>query len=453
MGIQEKMSLGKKLQHMAGALRHAQPYKPEYKPLCQTLSKPIRTTAALLKSENSGSQKRRKFMSHSVSTQHLSGRAALLAFAFLFVASSVTPVFAQYKRTDLASNQPGVAPSTDQQHLINSWGLTALPTSPFWLSDNGSGFSTLYSVVGQQIQITQIPLFVTIPASASSPAGTAGTPTGIVGNISPTDFTVTENGKSGPALFIFDTLDGTISAWNPDVDGLVPIPGTSANSSHATIVADQVVAGATYTGLAIATNKEGQTFLYAADGGPNRAVDMFGGPFGGTFAFVKSFNDPKIPKNFTTYGIQTINGEIWVTFTALNKAQGGFVDVFATDGTLLRHDALHGPLHSPWGIALAPADFGPMSNAILISNNISRGRVNAFDPKSGGFLGPLRDANGNPIEIDGFGRCSSVRTAARTARIISCSSPVARTVMPTGFSASSRSDNKLAAGRFRASRG
>ena len=108
--------------------------------------------------------------------------------------------------------------------------------------------------------------------------------------------------------------------------------------------------------------KKGQTFLYAADGGPNRAVDMYNG----TFAFVKSFSDPQIPKEFTTYGIQAIKGEIWVTFTPLDKAQGGFVDGFATDGTLLRHDAIHGPLHSPWGIALAPADFGPMSNAILI---------------------------------------------------------------------------------------
>jgi len=342
--------------------------------------------------ENSGSQKRRKFMSHSVRTPHLCGHGTLLAFAVFFVASSVTPVFAQYKRTDLASNQPGVAASTDQQHLINSWGLTALPTSPFWLSDNGSGFSTLYSVVGQPIQITQIPLFVTIPPSKKGPAGIAGTPTCAVGNISPkaTDFPVTGNGKSLPALFIFATLDGTISAWNPVVDGV------QNTSSHATIVADKVVAGATYTGLAIATNKEGQTFLYAADGGPNRAVDMYDG----MFKFVKSFSDPKIPRNFTTYGIQAINGEIWVTFTALNKAKGGFVDVFATDGSLLRHDAIHGPLHSPWGIAIAPADFGPMSNAILISNNISRGRVNAFDPKSGGFLGPLRDANGNPIEID-----------------------------------------------------
>jgi uncharacterized protein (TIGR03118 family) len=343
---------------------------------------------------NSGLQKKRKSISNSVSTHYLSGHAAaLLACAILFVTSSVTPVLAQYKRTDLASNQPGVAPSTDQQHLINSWGLTALPTSPFWLSDNGSGSSTLYTGGGQQI-----PLFVTIPASASSPAGTTGTPTGIVGNISPTatDFTVTEKGASARALFVFATLDGTISAWNPGVDGELTDPSTGNTSSHATIVADQVVPGATYTGLAIATNQEGETFLYAADGGPNRAVDMFDG----TFTFVKSFSDPNIPKDFTPYGIQAINGEIWVTFTPLNKAQSGFVDVFATDGTLLRHDALHGPLHSPWGIAQAPADFGPMSNAILISNNISRGRVNAFDPKSGAFLGPLRDANGDPIEID-----------------------------------------------------
>jgi hypothetical protein len=127
------------------------------------LSKPIRPTMAL-KSEILGSPKRRKLMSHSVRTHHFSGRAAIPAFAILFVASSVTPVFAQYKRTDLASNQPGAAPSTDQQHLINSWGLTALPMSPFWLSDNGSGFSTLYTGSGQQI-----PLFVTIPVVGKQP--------------------------------------------------------------------------------------------------------------------------------------------------------------------------------------------------------------------------------------------------------------------------------------------
>jgi uncharacterized protein (TIGR03118 family) len=89
-----------------------------------------------------------------------------------------------------------------------------------------------------------------------------------------------------------------------------------------------------------------------------------------------------------------------VTYTALNKGQGGFVDLFAPDGTLVKHFAVHGPLHSPWGIALAPDNFGPMSNAILITNNTPRGRINAFDAATGAFLGPLRDANNQPIEID-----------------------------------------------------
>ncbi len=292
---------------------------------------------------------------------------------------------AQYQRTDLVSNQPGVAPTTDL-HLVNAWGLVALPTSPWWVSDNGTGFSTLYNGAGQQPQ-----LFVTIPPAPASPAGTLGTPTGIVGNISTiaTDFKITENTTSARSIFIFATLDGTISGWNPAIGGATGL-------SHATLAVDRSSVGAVYTGLAIATNQDGQTFLYAADGGPNRRVDIFDGQFG----LVKSFDDPGIPKNFTPYGIQTINGQIWVTFTALNKAQGGFVDVFDPEGNLVKHFAVHGPLHSPWGIALAPADFGPMSNSILISNNISRGRINAFNPETGQFLGPLRDANGQVIEVD-----------------------------------------------------
>jgi uncharacterized protein (TIGR03118 family) len=303
----------------------------------------------------------------------------------LLTALTITTASAQYIRTDLVSNQPGVAPTTDPR-LANGWGLVALPTSPYWVSDNDTGFSTLYTATGQQI-----PLFVTIPPAPGSPAGTLGTPTGIVGNISTNanDFTITENGVSRPSVFIFATLDGTISGWNPMIGGATGL-------SHATIAANRSDVGAVYTGLAIATNQEGQTFLYAADGGPNRRVDMFDG----SFKPVKSFDDPAIPKGFTPYGIQTINGQIWVTFTALNKAQGGFVDVFDTEGNLVKHFAVHGPLHSPWGIALAPADFGPMSNAILISNNISRGRINAFNPETGQFLGPLRDANGKVIEVD-----------------------------------------------------
>ena len=299
----------------------------------------------------------------------------------------ITTAFAQYIRTDLVSNQERVAPNIDPR-LLNAWGLVALPTSPYWVSDNNSGFSTLYTSLG-----AQIPLFVTIPPAPRSPAGTLGTPTGIVGNIStnPTDFTITENGVSKPSVFIFATLDGTISGWNPAIGG-----ATSPPDSHATIAVDRSSAGAVYTGLAIATNQGDQTFLYAADGGPNGRVDMFDGAFN----LVKSFDDPAIPKGFVPYGIQAINGQIWVTFTALNKAQGGFVDVFDTEGNLVKHFAVHGPLHSPWGIALAPANFGPMSNAILISNNTSRGRINAFNPETGKFLGPLRDANGKAIEVD-----------------------------------------------------
>ena len=309
--------------------------------------------------------------------------------AFLCLSMFTAPAQAQYQRTDLVSNQAGAAPLQDQ-HLLNGWGLVSLPTSPYWVSDNASGFSTLYTAAG-----TQVPLFVSIPAAPSTPAGTLGTPTGIVGNISPnpSDFTFTENNKSGPAVFIFASLDGTITAWNPTVDPTNPITHVSV----ATLTpADRSSAGAVYTGLAIAVNQSKQAFLYAADDSPNRRIDMFDS----SFNFVKSFSDPDIPQDFTPYGIQAINGQIWVTYTALNKAQGGFVDVFDTAGNLVKHFAVHGPLHSPWGIAKAPANFGPMSNAILISNNTSRGRINAFNPETGDFLGPLRDAGGQPIEID-----------------------------------------------------
>src|SRR6266513_636087 len=316
------------------------------------------------------------------------------------IALTITTGSAQYKRTDLVSNGPGPAPFTDP-HLVNAWGLVALPTSPWWVSDNGTGFSTLYNGAGQQVQ-----LFVTVPPAQTRPAGTLGTPTGIVGNISTnaTDFTITENGQSKPSVFIFATLDGTISGWNPAIGG-------ATGNSHATIAADRSDVGAVYTGLAIATNQAGQTFLYAADGGPNRRGDMFDG----TFTPVKSFDDPAIPNGFTPYGIQTINGNIWVTFTALNKAQGGFVDVFDTEGNLVKHFAVHGPLHSPWGIALAPADFGPMSNAILISNNISRGRINAFNPATGQFLGPLRNAKDKPIDVDNIWALQFGQDAANNA--------------------------------------
>ena len=314
------------------------------------------------------------------------GSVAVLAVlvGLLAVASS-----AQYMRMDLNSNQSGVAPNINPQ-LINAWGIVQLGTSPIWLSDNGSGLSTLYNGTGKQLG-----LIVVVPGFD----GAQGTPTGVVGNTGGTTdfmFTNSANGKSGRAIFIFATLDGAIVAWNPTVGGT-----NAAGHSLATIPAGFTPKpGASYTGLAIAKNSEGHTFLYAADDSPNNQVDVFDS----SFKLVQSFSDPDMPQNFVPYGIQEIDGpsgpQIWVTFTALNKAQSGFVDVFSTDGTLVQHFAANGPLHSPWGVAKAPADFGPMSNAILISNNTSRGRVNAFDPMTGAFLGPLRDQNGKAIEID-----------------------------------------------------
>lgn len=306
----------------------------------------------------------------------------LLALAFL-AGIVPTATMAQYTRTDLITG-----PTPDAQ-LVNGWGLVQLvrpgsPPSPFWVSDNGTGLSTLYTGTGLELG-----LIVTVPPA---PGGSLGSPTGVVGNIStnPSDFVVTNGvtNKSGASIFIFATLDGIIAGWNPGVGG-----------TNATRWVDRSGVGASYSGLAIATDPTShQTFLFAADDSANRRIDRFDGSKN-----VMSFSDPEIPRNYAPYGIQEIDGpsgpQIWVTFTALNKAQGGFVDVFNIDGSVAQHFAVHGPLHSPWGIAKAPADFGPMSGAILISNNTSRGRVNAFDA-SGNFLGPLRDANGNAIEID-----------------------------------------------------
>jgi len=334
-------------------------------------------------------------------------RLAIKTLAILALAA-ILPCLtqAQYTRTDLVTNS-GAGGTVPDSHLVNAWGLVSTGTSPFWVSDNATGLSTLYSISNTNgVVATPLGLVVSIP----SVTGGAGSPTGIVAPETPKGATafvvsginpVTGKQASGNSIFIFDTLDGTIWGWNPAVGGI-----TATGASVANIAADRSSFGATYTGLAIANNG-GQPLLYAADDGPNRRIDVFDSNFKlvndqlGPDAFV----DPKIPQKFAPYGIQTITAAdgsqtIWVTYTALDKAQSGFVDSFTPAGRLISHFALSGPLHSPWGVALAPADFGPMSNAILITNNTPRGRINAFDPKSGAFLGPLRDASGKAIEID-----------------------------------------------------
>jgi uncharacterized protein (TIGR03118 family) len=302
-----------------------------------------------------------------------------LVLAIAMFALLPTNLLGQYKVTELVSNQPGTAPVTDA-HLVNGWGLSRSAGSPFWVSDNVTGKATLYTGAG-----AKVPLVVTIPPA---PGNVTGSPTGTVfnitvGSLTPA-FVVSKNGASAPALFLFATLDGTISGWNPAVD-----------ATNAVIGADRSGVGAVYTGLTIATTSAG-AFLYAADNGPNSRVDVFDA----NFNLVRSFTDPGIHGGFAPYGVQQLAGNIWVTFGG-NKSASGFVDEFDTNGNLLQHVAVNGPLHSPWGLAMAPATgFGPFSGALLVSNNIPKGRINAFDPQSGAFLGVLRDAQGQAIEID-----------------------------------------------------
>jgi len=301
---------------------------------------------------------------------------ALPAALMLLLAGSS---YAQYTRTDLVTDT-GTASNPADPSLVNGWGLVSLQTSPWWVSDNGTGKSTLYTGTG-----AKVPLTVTIPAANAG----QGTPTGIVGNAT-SDFVLgagaARPGK--PALFIFATMDGTISGWNGGPEAT--IEGTSLD-------------GAVYTGLTIGNNG-GANFLFAADDGPNRKVDVYNASFQLQNWGPDAFVDPNVPKEFAPYGIQVVtdaqgNETVWVTYTGLNKAQSGFVAAFTTAG-VFKHIELRGPLHSPWGVALAPANFGPFSNALLISNNIPRGRIEAFDPNSGAYLGFLRNASGKAIEID-----------------------------------------------------
>jgi uncharacterized protein (TIGR03118 family) len=301
--------------------------------------------------------------------------AACLGLLLLMVSA---PARAQYHLTNLVSNQVGQAPTIDPL-LANAWGLARSATGPWWISDNDTGWSTLYDATGKQEQLK-----VLIPTAGNGPASPTGlngpgTPTGIVFNGSSTDFQI----QGMPAVFIFATLDGTISAW---------IPGVNANQSM--IAVDNSASKAMYTGLAI-TSKPSGNFLYAADN-TNNKIDMFDG----NFTLVKSFGDPKIPSNFSVFGIQDINGLVYVAYAVPNVGAGGFVDLFKEDGTFVKTVIQGLPLNQAWGVAAAPPNFGPLSNTLLVSNNSVDGTINAFDPVTGTFVGTIRDENGKKIVLN-----------------------------------------------------
>jgi uncharacterized protein (TIGR03118 family) len=305
-----------------------------------------------------------------------------LALAFLIAALfAALPLQAAednaYTVTPLVSDQPGAAPVVDP-NLVNAWGLVASSTSPWWVADNGTSESTLYN--GNTGQ----------PLSLVVNVGNDSGPTGAVFN-GGSDFMVTSGSSSAPARFIFDSEDGLIRGWNPVVD--------PTNAVVAPATADP---GAIYKGLAIADG-----MLYANDF-HNGVVDVFDG----SWNLVNQFTDPGLPSGYAPFGIQAIDSRIFVSFAKQDAdaedevaGQGfGFVDAFDTAGNLVARVAQHGLLNAPWGLALAPADFGRFSGDLLVGN-FGDGKINAFERQSNGrfaFRGQLRHASGHPIAIDGL---------------------------------------------------
>jgi uncharacterized protein (TIGR03118 family) len=311
----------------------------------------------------------------SMNRKTLSLRGALVAA--LFTATSLLGLFfsrtasAQYKITFLDSNQFGQA-NADDPLIVNPWGMARSATSPWWLSDQGSGWSTLYNGAG-----VKQGLVVSVPAAAGM---SVGQPTGIVVNPSTSkEFAI----QGQQAIFIFDTLDGTISAWSPDVSPF-----------GAVIVKDNSADKASYTALAVTNHPSGNS-LFAVDNA-NNVVDIYDGAFTltGTFA-----PDKSVPSGFSVFGISDINGTVYVSFAANNGGPGGFIDTYKEDGTLIGTFTQGSPLNQPWGFAMAPANFGPASNTLLVSNNTNTGTINAFNA-NGKFVDTLKFRDGRPIVIN-----------------------------------------------------
>ena len=293
---------------------------------------------------------------------------ALTLWVVLLLGFSSSPALAQYKRTNLTSNQSGKANHQDPL-LQNAWGLVYGPGGPFWVSDEWDGWSTLYdgSGVPQSLQVI-IP-----PASGSGP----GSPTGIVYNGS-TEFKI----DTWTSVFLFATLDGTIQGWS------------SFDPSTALIAVNNSGNKASYTGLAI-TRKPSGNFLYAADFNNNK-IDVYDG----TFTYVKSFTDPKIPKGFVVFNVQDIKGKLYVAYVSASGSGGGYIDIFTEAGMLMKRFTHGAPLNQPWGFAVAPKNFGPLSNTLLISNNTNAGTINGFNLTTGAFVGTVKNLSNKPITID-----------------------------------------------------
>lgn len=284
------------------------------------------------------------------------------------------------RRVNLVSDQPGVARMTDP-HLVNAWGLSRGPNTPLWVSDNGADVSTLYQGATSGTPVSRVPLVVKVPG---------GAPTGQVFN-GTSAFTVPGTGK--PALFVFASENGGISAWNQSVS-----PATSA-------VPVRHTRHAVYKGLALVHTRSGPRLL-ATNFHANR-IDVFNAHFARLHA--GGFNDPALPRRYAPFNVAVVHRHVFVTYARQDAAAHddvagpghGFVDVYTNRGRFVRRFASHGVLNSPWGMTIAPRSFGQFAGDLLVGN-FGDGRIHAFDPRSGAMLGVLRGARHRPLVIDGL---------------------------------------------------
>jgi uncharacterized protein (TIGR03118 family) len=309
----------------------------------------------------------------------LIGAAGLMAAGVAPV--SADPLFAQ---TNLVSDIPGLAKITDP-NLVNAWGISEGPSTPFWISDNGTGVSTLYSVPGSgPPAVTKLGLTVTIPGAVM---GTISAPTGQVFNAT-SGFAL---GSTGKAFFLFDSEDGAISGWNPSL-------GTNAaievNNSP----------GAVYKGLAISTANGGTIYATNFRAG---TIDAFNSSFAPTLT--GDFVDPNLPAGYAPFNDKVINGELYVTYALQDAAKHddvsglghGYVDVFKLDGSFDKRLISQGQLDSPWGLQLAPSSFGTFAGDLLVGN-FGNGMINVFNATTGALVGTLDRTDGNPLSIGGL---------------------------------------------------
>ena len=288
-----------------------------------------------------------------------------------------------YSWTNFQSDIAGVAQHVDP-NLVNPWGMSVSPSGTIWVSDNGTGVSTLYHQDG-----TAVSLVVTIPTAARN--RDVGNPTGQVFN-GTAFFQVTKNGNSAPAFFIFVSEDGSISGWNPTLD-----------ATHAIIAVDngtnRGVNRAIYKGATLGV-ANGHNFLYVTDFHTSK-VETYDESFhqvnpGG-------FVDPDLPAGYGPFGIRNINGEIFVTYAKQDHAREddvacascGFINVFDTSGNFLRRLVSNGNLNAPWGLALVEGDE-------LWVGNFGDGFINVYDPMTGDFIETLMRADGTPLQFDGL---------------------------------------------------